>query len=69
MNREPKVACIELDCERRDLDKNCRQCMECRPRVDFDRAISLGIGMRQEWSGFDEYHVAIARARSEALFT
>lgn len=55
MTREPKVACVELSCIRRDLDKNCRKCMECKPRFDFLAAINAGSGVRTVSGEVTEY--------------
>ena len=35
MTREPKVACIELNCWLRDYEKNNIVCAECKSRLKF----------------------------------
>jgi len=64
MNREPKVACIELNCALRDEPKNNKKCEMCADRERFADAIEatmclapISIGYSLE-ADFEQHSVA-----------
>ena len=42
MGREPKVACVEIDCPYRDWPKENELCKTCKPRWEFLKMIENG---------------------------
>ena len=42
MGREPKVACVEIDCPYRDWPKSNELCEKCKPRWKYLKAIENG---------------------------
>ena len=58
LEREPKVACVELGCVLRDASKNNSTCTRCIPRWRFLGSIENGGAVAlagvQTAAGFDE---------------
>jgi hypothetical protein len=42
VDREPKVACVEIDCFWKDGPKGNEMCGDCKPRVKYLKAIENG---------------------------
>ena len=59
MDREPKVACVELGCILRGAPKNNNTCKVCKPRRRFANAIenggTFGLGKLQMVEGYEDH--------------
>ena len=68
MDREPKVACIEINCPRAGWSKDSTVCHLCKPRWAFLAAIEAGNVVRTHYDGTEEHRVATAKRVLEELF-
>ena len=57
MEREPKVACVELSCILQDFSKNNELCAKCKPRWKFLKKIEDGTYLATVGDSFSTVYI------------